>query len=125
MKVLIIDDDADIRHVLKTLLDTDTVEVEEAENGAQGLKSVYSSPPNLIICDIYMPVMNGREFLKTLKTDESIRHIPVVMFTCDNTPESEFELLTNGAREYISKQSSRLVMLGRIRNVMESLEATH
>ena len=79
-KILTVDDDPDILDVLYLTL-SEHYDVIQARNGEEGLKIVQQKPPDLIVCDYMMPVMNGREFCKTLKKDILLRHVPVIMLT--------------------------------------------
>jgi PAS domain S-box-containing protein len=96
-KLLVIDDVRHNRSYLKDALRDTLLEVYEAENGAIGLEMTKGLMPDIIICDIRMPVMNGFEFLARLKDDPAIRHIPVVAYSAsvlkaqkDKIMQSEF-----------------------------------
>jgi PAS domain S-box-containing protein len=96
-KLLVIDDVRHNRSYLKDALRDTLLEVYEAENGAIGLEMTKGLMPDIIICDIRMPVMNGFEFLARIKSDPAIRHIPVVAYSAsvlkaqkDKIMQSEF-----------------------------------
>ncbi|WP_276167052.1 two-component regulator propeller domain-containing protein [Zobellia alginiliquefaciens] len=100
--LLCVDDNADIRTLIKQALDSEYV-IYEAENGKQALKMAKSLMPNIILTDILMPVMNGTEFCEKLKTNKETSHIPVVMLTAKASEESEIENLKLGVEGYIRK----------------------
>ncbi len=100
--LLIVDDNADIRTLVKQALDSEYV-IYEAENGKQALKMAKSLMPNMVLTDILMPIMNGTEFCEKLKTDKETSHIPVVMLTAKASEESEIENLKLGVEGYIRK----------------------
>lgn len=78
--ILIIEDDRDIREVLKMILETEGFTAYTAVNGQDGLKALNSiGRPCLILLDLMMPVMNGWEFLQTMKTNFFIATIPVIV----------------------------------------------
>lgn len=120
-KVLIIDDNQSVRKMIGTLLKREMVEVSEAENGLKGMEQVYQSSPDLILCDIQMPEMDGKAFLSKMKGAERTRDIPIIMLTVDDCDENEAEFLGMGAREFLSKRGSPLVLVSRIRRVLDSL----
>jgi type IV pilus assembly protein PilB len=85
IKVLLIDDDPDMRAVFSLVLSREAYEVIEAENGLDGLNKLYQHTPDLVLCDLMMPVMDGREFLLKIRGNADTRTIPVVMLTAANS----------------------------------------
>ncbi len=100
--LLVIDDNADIRSFIKQGLDT-KYKIIQAENGEQGLDMLKKFNPNMIICDIMMPVMDGLEFCKVVKSDEQTSHIPLILLTAKSTVDSELKGLGAGADDYLTK----------------------
>lgn len=86
--ILVIDDEPANRILLRELLEADDRAVWCASSGAEALKLAKSSPPDLILLDIMMPVMNGYEILRCLKECETTADIPVVMVTAMGDHES-------------------------------------
>ena len=117
-KVLIIEDDADMRQIIKMILMHENCEVEEACNGEEGLERAFSSTPDLILCDLQMPKMGGREFLMRIKNNRQISRVPIVILTADASDSNEVELLAFGARDFINKRSSAKVIAQRIRRAL-------
>jgi type IV pilus assembly protein PilB len=118
-KILLVEDDEDLRSILAMLLSREMYEVTEAADGDAALQAVFQNAPDLIICDYMMPKMNGREFLTKLKSHPGSGLIPVVMLTAIDGADNECNFLELGARDFISKGSPSEVMLSRIRRVLQ------
>ena len=115
--VLVIDDNTDIRQYERTLLQDEYV-VLEAADGKEGLAVALKEVPDLVICDVMMPVMDGLEFSKQLKTNTATSHIPVIMLTAKNLEEHRAEGYEHGADSYITKPFHSKVLLARIENLL-------
>lgn len=105
-RILIIDDEENMRHMLTSLLDRDGYITDSAENGLAGLEKLdasinENSPYDFIMCDIRMPEMDGMEFLKAGK--ERLAYTTVVMMSAYGTIDSAVEAMKLGAYDYISK----------------------
>ena len=116
--ILVIDDNNDIRQYLRTLLQ-DEFYVFEASDGREGLEVALKEVPDLVICDVMMPVMNGLEFTEQLKTQTITSHIPVIMLTAKNLDEHRAEGYEHGADSYITKPFHSKVLLSRIENLLK------
>ena len=115
--VLVIDDNTDIRQYERTLLQDEYI-VLEAADGKEGLAVALKEVPDLVICDVMMPVMDGLEFTKRLKTNTATSHIPVIMLTAKNLEEHRAEGYEHGADSYITKPFHSKVLLARIENLL-------
>ena len=103
--ILIVEDDASTRQMMRDMLETEGWQVNEADNGRVGLEALENLQPELIMLDLMMPQMNGFEFLKRLREDERWQAIPVVVVTAmDLTPEAQEELRAS-VRQIIQKGS--------------------
>lgn len=116
--VLVIDDNNDIRQYEHTLLQDDYI-VLEAADGKEGLDIAKKEVPDLVICDVMMPVMDGLEFTQNLKTHTATSHIPVIMLTAKNLEEHRAEGYEHGADSYITKPFHSKVLLARIENLLK------
>ncbi|MBI4857326.1 MAG: response regulator [Acetobacterium woodii] len=107
MKMLTIDDSAVVRKIIAAAVVALGHECLEAES-AQDALSLLEGPEKieLIFLDWNMPGMNGLEFLKTIKKNDQFKHIPVVMVTTENMPESVIEAVKAGVTHYITKPFS-------------------
>ena len=127
--VLVIDDNEDIRILLKTLL-SDTYTVITATGGEQGIRLASKYIPDLIICDVMMPGIDGLETCRRLKNETITSHIPVLMLTACSMDEQRVEGYRCGADAYISKPFDSAMLLARCeallinrRKVQEALAA--
>lgn len=115
--VLVVDDNTDIRQYERTLLQDEYI-VLEAADGKEGLTVAMKEMPDLVICDVMMPVMDGLEFTEQLKTNTATSHIPVIMLTAKNLEEHRAEGYEHGADSYITKPFHSKVLLARIENLL-------
>ena len=110
-RILLIDDSKATRAIVGKMLSSHECEIVEAANGALGLEAARQNPPDLIVLDMTMPVMNGVETLQALKADETLKPIPVIMLTANSNPEEMEQMKALGASEYITKtQKPRLIL---------------
>lgn len=115
--VLVIDDNTDIRQYECTLLQDEYI-VLEAADGKEGLAVALKEVPDLVICDVMMPVMDGLELTEQLKTNTATSHIPVIMLTAKTLEEHRVEGYEHGADSYITKPFHSKVLLARIENLL-------
>ena len=101
-KILVIDDETSLRETIAELLTVFGFNVFEAQNGEEGLKKVQEIEPNLIICDIMMPVLDGYGFIKAHMESE-LSTIPVLFLSAKVEKNDKEKGLTLGAKEYIRK----------------------
>ena len=113
--ILIIDDNADLRHYMSGILKKD-YNIITAQNGLGGLKRLDDYQPDLILCDIMMPKMDGYEFLKRVKYNPKHRHIPLIFITAKADTEMKIEGLEEGADDYIVKPFNSLELLARVKS---------
>ncbi len=98
--ILVVDDDADFREGMRTELERKGYEVDEAEDGQAALAKITERPPLLVLLDLQMPVMNGRELMQKLRRIEGLSEVPVVVLSSFGY-EWEAELM--GAQGYLGK----------------------
>lgn len=123
-KILIIDDNDDIRNFLIEKL-SPYYELQTAADGDSGFKMCMDSDPNLIICDVMMPGMNGFELTKKLKDNFETCHIPVILLTAYVADEHHSEGIEAGAEAYISKPFSMKHLMLQINKLLEKTEKLH
>ena len=102
-KVLVIDDDSAVRTVVNRILTRNGYEVSEAEYGQAGFGRAVSDKPHIILLDLMMPVMDGFQVLRKLKSNPETSAIPVIILTARIDAESERQCMTSGAVDYIKK----------------------
>lgn len=117
--VLIIDDNADVRDYVRSLLKDDYA-VIEAPDGRAGLKKAMKYVPDAIICDVMMPVMDGLECCKLLKSELQTSHIPVMLLTACSLDEQRIQGFECGADSYIAKPFNSKLLLVRLRNLIDN-----
>ncbi len=116
--ILIIDDNSDIRRYIATTLSAEFI-IREADNGYSGLSIAEEMIPDLIICDVMMPKIDGLETCRKLKNNIKTSHIPVIMLTAKAGESDQIEGLQRGADDYILKPFNSKILLSRIRNIIE------
>jgi len=102
-KVLLVEDNETYRKVVKNAMQLEGLDYFEAENGQKALEKVKLNRPDLILCDISMPVMDGMTFLSEMKKDPQLSTIPIIMLT--NYQEELENSVKNGAEEALLKSS--------------------
>ena len=117
--MLVIDDNADIRNYVKTLL-AEEYHVLDASEAATGIRLAMKYVPDVIISDVMMPGMDGIECCRRLKTELQTCHIPVILLTACSLDEQRIQGYNGGADSYISKPFNSQLLLSRIRNLIDS-----
>lgn len=117
--ILVIDDNQDIRDYVRSILQ-DEYNVLEAANGQEGIQQAMKHVPDAIICDVMMPVMDGMECCRRLKSEIQTSHIPVMMLTAYAVDEQKIKGYECGADSYISKPFSARLLTVRLRNLIEN-----
>ena len=117
--VLVIDDNADIRNYVKTLL-AEEYHVLDAPEAATGIRLAMKYVPDVIVSDVMMPGMDGVECCRRLKTELQTCHIPVILLTACSLDEQRIQGYNGGADSYISKPFNSQLLLSRIRNLIDS-----
>ena len=111
-RILVVDDDPQIRRVLRTALVAQGYEAIDARNGEEAIERLGEEKPDLIVLDMNMPRMNG---LETCRAVRSTSDIPIIMLTVRDTESDKIEALDAGADDYVTKPFSSPELLARIR----------
>ncbi|WP_443944417.1 two-component regulator propeller domain-containing protein [Pedobacter sp. AW1-32] len=119
--ILLVEDNTEVRNYLKTILDKD-YKIIEAENGLEGLKKAVDFIPDLVISDVMMPVMDGLELCRKLKTDERTSHIPVILLTARSAYVHQVNGLEHGADVYILKPFNTKILRLNVENLITGRE---
>lgn len=117
-RVLVVDDVATNRLLLRAKLSSAYYDVLVAENGAQALQMARNDQPDMVMLDVLMPDMDGLEVCEALKARPETSHIPVIMVTALDTPEERIRGLEAGADDFLSKPFNDLALFARVRNLM-------
>lgn len=117
--LLVADDNADMRDYLERLL-SGQYRIMLAKDGVEGLEQAKTFPPDLILTDAMMPRMSGYDLLKAVRSDETLRSIPVIFLTARAGTEAQVESLEAGADDYIAKPFDENEVLARVNNLIRS-----
>ncbi|MFH2201760.1 MAG: response regulator [Elusimicrobiota bacterium] len=114
-KVLIVDDDANIRGMLAMLFAEQDIRILEAARGDEAVKLAQEELPALIVLDINLPGMTGLDALTLLRAGEKTRDIPIIMCTAHDTLDAVERCLQAGANDYIQKPFDLQHVLAKVR----------
>lgn len=118
-KILIVEDNFDLRNFIKTELEA-LYYIIEAENGERALEIIDEEVPELVISDIMMPIMDGINLCKRIKADENTCHIPIILLTAKTEDENMIKGLETGADDYVTKPFNMSMLKIKISNIFKS-----
>jgi len=119
--VLVVDDDAEVRQLLRRMLESEGYAVVEAENGRVALERLRGESPSLILLDLMMPEMDGFEFVAELRHHEGWRAIPVVVITARDLSRDDRERLNGHVEKILQKGTyDRDQLLAEVRELVAS-----
>lgn len=116
--LLIVDDDAALRELLRTLLAGDGYRMEMADRGEQALKLATEVLPDLILLDVMMPGMDGFEVCRRLRSDAMVADVPIIMVTALNDRASRLIGIQAGADDFIDKPFDTVELRARVRTIV-------
>ena len=122
-KILIVDDEAYIVHILEFSLGMEGYEVVTAFDGEEALAKVEREHPDLVVLDIMMPKLDGYETCRRLKSDEATKHIPVILLSAKGRNVDQKVGLDAGADEYITKPFSPRKLVEKIGSFLGQAKA--
>lgn len=117
-KILVVDDDPDIRDVLQLTLASEGYDVVQAADGEAALEQVQRSLPDVVILDYMMPRLDGGQVCQRLKKDLLLRHLPIIMLSARGEAPDKVRGLDAGADDYIVKPFEPEELLARVRMVL-------
>ncbi len=103
MKVLVVDDEKNIRENIVEILELNGYEASSAENGKQGIGVFYEFKPDFVLCDIMMPELDGYGFLEHIKSDLNSINVPIVFLSAKAELEEHELALSKGASDFMMK----------------------
>ena len=115
--VLVVDDNADVRRYVRSILEPEYA-VLEAVDGEDGLRTAREALPDVILADVMMPTVDGREMTRVLKDDPDTEAIPIIMVTARAETSDEIEGLRMGADDYVTKPFDADVLRQRVGGVL-------
>jgi diguanylate cyclase (GGDEF)-like protein len=122
VKIIVVDDDPDIRDVLNLTLTEEGYEVLEAGDGEEGLALIKTKAPNLVIVDYNMPKMDGPAMVAIVKKDILLSHMPVIMLTGKGDVSDKVSGINAGADDYMVKPFEPPELLARIKMILRRSE---
>ncbi|MFH0763251.1 MAG: response regulator [Candidatus Omnitrophota bacterium] len=122
VKILVVDDDPDIRDILKLTLSEENYEVFEAKDGEEALKVINSKPLDLVLLDYKIPKIDGRQVCQLVKKDLLLRHLPIIMVTGKGDISDRVGGIDAGADDYVVKPFEPKELLARIRMILRRTE---
>jgi two-component system chemotaxis response regulator CheY len=124
LKYLIVDDFSTMRRIVRGLLkEMGCNNAEEAEDGAVALAALKAQKFDFVVCDINMQNMNGFDFLKAVRADESLKHIPVLMVTAEARKEDIVLAAQTGASGYIVKPFTKATLEEKVQKIVQKIAA--
>jgi len=124
LKYLIVDDFSTMRRIVRGLLkEMGCTNAEEAEDGAVALATMKAQKFDFVVCDINMPNMNGFDFLKAVRADDSLKHIPVLMVTAEARKEDIVLAAQTGASGYIVKPFTKATLEEKVQKIVQKITA--
>jgi diguanylate cyclase (GGDEF)-like protein len=122
VKILVVDDDPDIRDILKLTLAEENYEVLEAKDGEEALKMIAAKPLDLVLLDYRIPKIDGREVCRRVKKDLLLRHLPIILVTGKGDISDKVTGIDAGADDYVVKPFEPKELLARIRMILRRTE---
>ena len=117
-KVLVVEDNADMRNYVSSVLQRMGHQVHTARNGSEGFQVAKTLQPQIIITDLMMPVVSGLEMIQMLRQDEELKGIPIVLLTAKADEDTRIDGVERGADAYLSKPFNDRELLAEVRNLL-------
>jgi len=121
MKILVVDDDRTTRKILGLYLKSKGYEVEYAENGLDAMEKLGTIAINLVMTDLNMPYMDGLELIRTLRADENLKEMPILMVTTEADEEEKKKAMEAGANGYLIKPVSADMVTSNIKDILAAI----
>lgn len=116
--ILVVDDEAELLDEITAILELEGYDVLTARNGKLALDIIQLTPPDLILCDVFMPEMNGLELLDVVEQDETLAAIPFIFLSAVASPENRQKAVEAGADAFIRKPFSIDELLRNIESLL-------
>ena len=122
LKILVVDDFSTMRRIVRNLLkESGFNNVEEAEDGHEAFKMLQAGSFDFVVSDINMPNMNGFELLRSIRADDKLKELPVLMVTAEARKEDIINAAQSGASGYIVKPFTRAVLEDKLSKILSKL----
>jgi two-component system cell cycle response regulator DivK len=117
-RILVVEDQEDNRQILRDLLGNAGYELTEAENGEEAIAAVAKRRPDLILMDIQLPVMDGYEATRRIRTNPDLKSVPIIAVTSYALTGDEDKAIAAGCNGYVSKPYSPRDLLAKVRSYL-------
>ncbi|UBF24038.1 response regulator [Kovacikia minuta CCNUW1] len=117
-RILIVDDNPDLRTYVSSILREQGYRIWTARNGAEGFRAAQTYVPHLIITDLMMPLVSGLDMIRMIREEEGLKGIPIVLLTAKADEDTRIEGVEKGADAYLSKPFSDRELLAEVRNLL-------
>ncbi|HET8654191.1 MAG TPA: diguanylate cyclase [Longimicrobiaceae bacterium] len=117
-RILVVDDHPDNVEIINARLSSRGFRIETASNGEEALRMVHEAPPHLILLDVMMPLMDGYEVSRRIKSDDSLPFIPIILVTARDSTQDKVEGLDAGADDYLTKPVNFPELEARVRSML-------
>ncbi|MBW4583040.1 MAG: response regulator [Tildeniella nuda ZEHNDER 1965/U140] len=117
-RILIVDDNPDLRTYVSTILREQGYRIWTARNGAEGFQSAQTNRPQLIVSDLMMPLVSGLDMIRMIREDDDLKGIPIILLTAKADEDTRIEGVERGADAYLSKPFSDRELLAEVRNLL-------
>jgi len=117
-RVFVVDDDAEIRRLLRKLLESADYAVFEFDSGTSALERLRSDPPDLVLLDLLLPDLSGHKVLEDIRADPATRLLPVVMLTGHATREEKIRAIREGVSDFLPKPFAPEELMPRVRSLV-------
>ena len=117
-KILVVDDEKDLRNLIKRVLVRAKYDVITANNGREGLTKLYDESPDLVILDVNMPEMDGWETCQEIRKDPLYKYLPIIMLTVRKTKEDQIKGLNLGSDCYLIKPFHPKELVARVKTLI-------
>ena len=122
-RILVVDDDPEIRSLTRLVLEGEGYLVEEAAEGEDAVRRALRGGLDLVLLDVNMPVMSGWQVLRLLKAEPALAALPVAMFSVKGEVRDKVHGMQDGALDYITKPFAVDELVSRVRRIFETLDA--
>jgi len=117
---LVLEDDDAVRTLIQKLLESDGFTVTTAADGLEGLMHLEQATPDVILCDMMMPNLDGMTFTKAIKKNAGTRNVPVIFLTAKTDTRTVAEGISAGAKFYLTKPFNHAELLQKVRKALGS-----
>ena len=118
--ILVVEDQEDNRQILRDLLGNAGYELTEAENGEEAIAAAGKQRPDLILMDIQLPIMDGYEATRRIRTNPDLKTVPIIAVTSNALSGDEAKALAAGCDGYVTKPYSPRALLAKVRTYLAS-----